>query len=126
LGAEAHVTAADVRWLSPLPLWTGILAGPVAWSLNLGVSYALVKWTCAARREDVLQLLTAAALVLVILGAAVSWAALQRTRGGSPEDGGTSRQRARFMALLGLASNAFFAFAIAALAIPWWVLDACH
>ena len=26
-----------VRWLSPLPLWTGILAGPLAWALDLTI-----------------------------------------------------------------------------------------
>ena len=41
LGAETAVSGDqrlrrdDVRWLSPLPLWTGILAGPVAWALDL-------------------------------------------------------------------------------------------
>ena len=126
MGTETHLSAADVRWLSPLPLWTGILSGPMAWSLDIGVSYALVKWTCVAHRQDVLRLLTAAALAMVTAGAAVSWTALQRTRDDSPEDGGQPRQRARFMALLGLASCALFAVAIAAAAIPWWVLDACH
>ena len=126
MGAQTDVTAGDVRWITPLPLWTGILAGPVAWSINLAVSYALVKWSCVARREDVLHLLTAAALLLVAGGAAVSWWAFQRTRADIPEDGGGPRQRARFMAMLGLASSAFFALATAALAIPWWVLDACH
>ena len=126
MGTETHVTAADVRWLSPLPLWTGILAGPVAWSLDLGISYAIVKWACIARREDVLAILTAAALTMVAAGSGVSWAALRHTRDDRPEDGGRPRQRARFMALLGLASSAMFALAIVAMAIPWWVLDACH
>jgi len=126
LGAETHLTADDVRWLTPLPLWTGILSGPIAWALDLGLSYAVVKWTCFARREDVLHLFTAAALAIVAGGAAVSWAALQRTHDDRPEDGGGPRQRARFMALLGLATCALFAVTIAAAAIPWWVLDACH
>src|SRR5204862_689815 len=68
LGAETHLTAADVYWLSPLPLWAGLLSGPTAWGLDLGVSYALVKWACAAHRGDVLRLLSAAALALVAGG----------------------------------------------------------
>ena len=126
LGAEAHVTANGVRWLTPLPLWTGILAGPVAWALDLETSYALVKWTCAAGTERPFQLMTVAALALTAAGAAVSWTALQHTSGDTPEDGGLPRQRARFMAILGLASCALFALTIAAAAIPWGVLDACH
>ena len=46
LGTASRVDAGDVRWLTPLPLWSGILAGPVAWALDLGASYALVKWVC--------------------------------------------------------------------------------
>jgi len=119
---EAH----DLRWLSPLPLWTGILAGPVAWALDLTMSYALVKWTCSSQREAPLLLMTAASLALVAGGALVSWVALQRTAADAPTDGGDPRQRARFMAILGLASSALFTLAIVAIAIPRWVLNACQ
>src|SRR5438105_1844409 len=94
LGAETDLSARDLRWLSPLPLWSGILAGPIAWALDLGISYALVKWSCGARREVVLYLMTPAALVVVAVGALFSWRALQRAA-DEPSDGGTPRQRAR-------------------------------
>ena len=126
LGAEAHVTANDDRWLTPLPLWTGILAGPVSWAVDLETSYAIVKWTCATGNGRPFQLLTAAALAFTAAGAAVSWRALQQTRSDGPEDGVRPRQRARFMAILGLATSALFALTIAAAAIPWGILDACH
>ena len=126
LGAETDVTPGDVRWLSPLPLWTGVLAGPLAWAVDLSVSYALVKWTCRVRQEPILHAITLVALVIVIGGAAVSWLALQRTAGAGPTDGGQPRQRARFMAILGLTSSALFALTIVAGAIPRWILDACQ
>lgn len=126
LGTEAHLTAAEARWLSPLSLWTGILAGPIAWTLNLGVSYALVKPLCLAHAEHALAVPTAAALAMVTGGAALAWIGLAHTRNDRPEDGGSPRQRARFMSLVGIGSSVFFAVAIAATAIPWWVLDACH
>ena len=119
-------TATDVRWITPLPLWTGILAGPVAWALDLSISYALVKWTCANQRQLSLRFITPAALTLVAAGAVLSYFALQQTAGETPTDGGHPRQRARFMAMLGLAASALFAVAILASAIPRWVLDACH
>jgi len=115
-----------VRWLTPLPLWSGILAGPVAWALDLGASYALVKWVCHTSRYGVLSAITVAALVLVCGGAVVSWAAFRRTSGDEPTDGGRPRQRARFMAILGLTLCALFALQILAGAIPHRVLDACH
>jgi hypothetical protein len=114
-----------VRWLSPLPLWVGLLSGPTAWALDLGISYALVKWACAADRSHSLRLLSVAALVMVAGGALLSWQALRTSR-GEPDDGGTPRQRARFMAVLGLTSSALFTLAIVASAVPRWMLDACQ
>jgi hypothetical protein len=113
-------------WLSPLPLWTGILAGPVAWALDLSVSYALVKWTCASQRHTVLHAITPAALVLVGGGAIVSWCAFRQTASEGSTAGGHPRQRARFMAVLGLTSCALFALTMVAGAIPRWVVDACQ
>jgi hypothetical protein len=119
-------TEADLRWLSPLPLWTGIVAGPAAWALDLTASYALVKWTCLTQRETLLHLLTVVALCGVAAGAVVSWLALQHSADAVPTDGGDPRQRAHFMAILGLSSCALFSVAIVATAIPRWILDACQ
>jgi hypothetical protein len=126
LGAETRVSAGDVRWLTPLPLWTGILAGPIAWAFDLMASYASVKWICHTRSYGVLPLITVASLAVVAGAAAISWTALMRTAADVPTDGGQPRQRARFMAVLGLASCGLFALQILAGAIPHWVLDACQ
>ncbi len=126
MGAQSAVDAGDVRWLTPLPLWTGILAGPIAWAFNLMASYAVVKWVCHTNRESILQLITFGSLAVVIGAAAVSWIAFTRTAHDEPTDGGRPRQRARFMAMLGLASSALFALQILAGAVPHWVLDACQ
>jgi dolichyl-phosphate-mannose--protein O-mannosyl transferase len=126
LGAQTAVDAADVRWLSPLPLWTGILAGPMAWAFDLMASYAVVKRVCHTHNYAVLPLITAASLAMVIGAAAIAWTALTRTANDLPIDGGEPRQRARFMAILGLASSGLFTLQILAGAIPHWVLDACQ
>jgi hypothetical protein len=125
LGAETDLTVADQRWLSPLPLWAGILAGPIAWASDLGASYALVQWTCASQRVGVLHLISLLALMLTMGGAVMSWMALQHTD-HLATDAGQPRARARFMAVLGLSINALFAAAIIAGAIPRWVLNACQ
>jgi hypothetical protein len=92
----------------------------------MSISYALVKWTCSTQRGGVLRAMTFAALALVAAGGLVSYVALRRTTGDTPTDGGNPRQRARFMAILGLTSCALFALAILAGAIPRWVLNACQ
>jgi hypothetical protein len=126
LDAETDLTAGEIRWLSPLPLWTGILAGPTAWAADLTASYALVKFVCRTGRVGVLHAVTAAALVMVLGGAFVSWVALLHTPADAPDDGGYPRQRARFMAILGLVMAALFTATIVAGAIPRGVLDACR
>jgi hypothetical protein len=126
LGAETAVNAGDVRWLSPLPLWTGILAGPIAWASDLMASYAVVKWVCHTSNHMILPLITTASLAMVIGAAAISWTALRRTTSDVPTDGGQPRQRARFMAVLGLVSCGLFALQILAGAIPHLALDACR
>ena len=115
-----------MKWLSPLPLWTGILAGPVAWALDLTISYALVKGACASQRPVLLHAITPAALALVAGGTVLSVMAIRCTAQDVPTDGEQPRQRARFMAILGLTSNALFALTIVAGAVPRWVLDACQ
>jgi hypothetical protein len=126
LGAETDLAVADARWLSPLPLWTGLLAGPFAWACDLMVSYALVKWACSTQRELLLHLISPACLALVLGGTYVSWSALRQTPGDLPTDRGDPLARARFMAILGLTSNVLFALTIVAGAIPRGMLDACR
>ena len=126
MGAQAAVDTSARRWLTPLPLWAGIFAGPLAWAFDLMASYALVKWVCLTRNYSLLPLITIASLAVVGGGAIISWTALRRTANDVPTDGGRPRQRARFMAVLGLASCGLFALQIIAGAIPHWVLDACQ
>jgi hypothetical protein len=116
----------DVRWLRPLPLWFGIAGAPLAWAVDLTTSYAVVKWVCHTGNYGILRLITVASLLVVAAAAAVSWSALTRTTKDVPTDGGRSRQRARFMAVLGLTLSPLFALQIVAGAIPHWVLDACR
>ena len=122
---DGALQPADLRWLSPLALWTGILAGPLVWATDLTASYALAKWTCLTGRREILHAIMIVSLLIVAGGAIVSSLALRHTSGDMPTDGGRPRQRARFMAILGLAVSALFALQIASTAIPQWVLDAC-
>lgn len=111
---------------SPVRLWTGILAGPIAWAMDLLVCYAIVKWTCLVRRQWLIDATTVGALAIVGIGAVLAWNAFQATAGAEPTDGGLPPQRAKFMAILGLTACALFGLTIAAAWIPRWVLDACQ
>jgi hypothetical protein len=128
--AERIQTAREERgWFSPPAgvaiLWSGILAGPVAWALDLTVSYSLVKWTCSSQHTSVLHLITAAAVLMTAAGAAASWYALHQAPDDAVDDGARPVDRGRFMAILGLVLCALFALAMIGDAVPRLLLDAC-
>jgi hypothetical protein len=84
--------------------------------MDLLICYAIVKWTCLTQRQWLFDATTAGALLVVAIGAVLSWTALNATE----------QPRARFMAVLGLTSSALFALTVLAAWIPRWVLDACR
>jgi small-conductance mechanosensitive channel len=128
--AERVQTARDERgWFSRSPgiaaLWTGILAGPIAWAIDLTSSYAIVQWTCSSQHTFVLHLVTLAALAITAIGAAAAFTGLQRAPEEATDDGPRPIDRGRFMALLGLLISAMFALLVISNDIPRLVLDAC-
>lgn len=108
-----------------LALWTGVLAGPIAWALQFQINYSLVQTACDSGNKLALHLVTLAALLAVAGGAVAAWRIWKRLPEGSRDQGDAHQARARFMALSGLAMSAFFAVLIVATEIPNLVLRAC-
>ena len=106
-------------------LWAGMLAGPIAWALQLEVSYMLVGTACSQDRKLMMHLVSLAALGLAGLGAALSLAAWRRLHAGPMDEGDDRETRRRFMALAGLVLSLSFALVIIALEIPNWMLRPC-
>jgi hypothetical protein len=101
------------------PLWTALLAGHVAWSLHLMVSYFLATVGCVATPDALPAVrhgLTAAALV-VTLGATL-YGAREAAR-----DQAAGEQR--YAGLLTLALNVAFLFAIALAGAAGFLLPPC-
>ncbi|HMC23340.1 MAG TPA: hypothetical protein VKL19_15910 [Thermoanaerobaculia bacterium] len=97
-----------------LALWTGILAGPIAWATNLQIKYAIVVYVCRNHAGWLMWLVTLASLLITAFGGFCAW------RGWTD-----STPRVRFMALGGLAITAMFALAIISAAIPDLFFRAC-
>lgn len=112
LGAEDHLTLQ----------WSGVLAGPLAWSAMLGLNYALTKWSCGHGTAYVLQLIAFAALACTAAGVYAAWRTLALVPATATDDGGHAVDRSRFMGLLGLASSALFGLLLVASSIPIWTL----
>ena len=109
-----------------LALWTGILAGPVAWLLQFQIKYALVPWACASGHVFVLHLVTFGGLAIAAAGGFVAWREWQRSGREWPKTTGGPQMRSRFMAVLGLLISVLFFIVILAQGIPIFVLNPCQ
>jgi hypothetical protein len=111
-------------------LWSGILAGPTGWILQLMVSYPIAQLSCHAEYRSqhplALQVVAFGALVIVGAGGVTAWRALQAAPAGAMTDGGRPMDRAHFMAQLGLLFTVMFTVLVVATAIPSWILHACQ
>ena len=92
-------------------LWTGVLAGPFAWAIDLEARFALVHYTCVNHAGWIMWLITIAALAVTLFGLFCSWHGW--------------REETRFMAIGGLFIGGMFALAIVAMMIPDLFLRAC-
>jgi hypothetical protein len=108
-----------------LLLWFSFLAAPVAWALDELISYALVKPACFADAPYTLTAVNGAALALVIGGALIGRACLNRTQ-GALDDGGRQVDRSYFIAIVAIAFNALVGLLIVFATIPHFVLSPCE
>jgi hypothetical protein len=106
-------------------LWVGWLAGPVAWTLHLMVSYLLVEWVCATGNVWTLHAVTVATALLAAVGASVAWRQWAAAGRAWPRSGG-GRSPDRFLAVGGLIISAFSTLIILAEGIPNFILSACQ
>ena len=122
-------------------LFFGFFGGPVAWSIQLLASYALVERRCVPRlpgtavlplgwTEGVLLLVSAAAVGVVVaaFAAALSgWRSSARElHGGAVHAPDAGEGRTRFMALAGVAMSALFLVACAVQLIATLLLPRCR
>jgi hypothetical protein len=132
--------AAAVRAVTPAALWFGMFGAPVAWSLQLLASYALVAHGCYPDAEPmtmpvvpglrtiVLGTGVAALAVALLAGGSAwrSWRATQQEHEGGPEallEPGEGRTR--FMALAGMLLGAVFVLGIVMNVVPMLMLHPC-
>ena len=107
-------------------LWTSMLAGPVAFALNLQIGYALVKWACSREQEFLLTLVAAASFGLTAWGAWIGWTCLARLRGTADEQGGRQEDRSYFMAVVAIGLNLLLGLWVLTSAFPPLVLSPCE
>jgi hypothetical protein len=112
--------AKDIRVRSSsVGLWSGVLAGPIAFAIDLQLRYALVPWACERGRTWLLTTISIPLFLVSATGALLC-------RSGLKASGDPPSQRARFMFLGGLMLSAGCAIAIIAMTIPDFFLRPCE
>ena len=115
----------------PLPedsprLWFAMLAGPLAWSAHLLLSYGLVPIACDTGWAFLLVVVTAVTAIGSLAGALVS---RRLPVGDTPETEDlrltNATDRMRFIARSGLAGGLFFAAVIIVQGLPVLFIDPC-
>jgi hypothetical protein len=105
--------------------WTALALGMLAAALHLPVSYALVKWSCAANQRTVLVLLALVALSVTAAGAWLAWSCQAHLRSRAEADGDALVARSLFIAQVALGTDAILALFIAASTVGPLVLSPC-
>jgi hypothetical protein len=118
--------AGDDRLLARVDarLWFGVLAGPIAWLVDMQASYLLVQPAC---RHGVRWPLHLATLVVLALPVAGALAALRARRDASQPGAiaATVVDRARFMSAAALGMCALFGLLLLALALTKVIHSPC-
>ena len=107
-------------------LWSAFFAAPLAWAIDQGVGYAVMKPVCAGGARPLLLLLSAACLGLTAIGGGYALRVARRLRATAAEDGGRHRDRDYFLAIVAVALNALVALLVVTAAIPQLLVSPCE
>jgi hypothetical protein len=95
-------------------LWAGLLAGPVAWAVQLQAVYALAAWACDGGPAWPLHLASLACLLAAGGGAALSWRDWKAVGGWPGASEAAAVGRTRLLTVLGMMTGVLFALVILA------------
>lgn len=136
MNAEAHVREITRREAAgSARLWFGVLAAPIAWTLQLLATYSLEEWfACAPSTHAegevlgmsvgaVASLITTALAAVAVAGLFVSLGCRRALRRSAESD---VDQRARWMALAGIFNSVLYLGIIVVSYGPPLLLDVCE
>ena len=123
---RAHEAQAYWEHVGLAKLIGGFLLAPFAWLLDLEVSYATVKWACAADQRSVLLLVPLGSLSIIAFATWLSWSCWTMLRDDASPEGARMQDRSYFLAVAGLTMNAVFALLIITSFAPRYLLSPCE
>jgi hypothetical protein len=107
-------------------LWMSFFAGPIAWTLNQGIGYAVMKPVCRSADVSVLWLIGAFTFVLACLGAWTAARCLLALGEGATDAGGSVIDRSFFVAIVAIGMDSLIALLIVTSIIPQLLLSPCE
>ena len=111
---------------TPWPLCWSLIAGFVAWGVDLGISYTLEQHSCSTGHHYVLHAVSIVCLALALSGFGTGVREFKKLPPNTAEEGGSRFDRAYFQSLLGMIFSLSFAVVIIAGAVPRWILNPCE
>ena len=110
---------------APVFIWWALVAGPLAWTFDLGLSYALTQHSCSTGHYYLLHVITVVCAGIALSGLACAWSAHTSLPPEATEQGRRPLDRTYFQVLFGLVFSLAFVVAIIAEAVPRWILSPC-
>lgn len=107
-------------------LWIGLLLPPVIWAAQMQLNYWALRGACARGGNSRLYLVTAVALVLILLGELWAWVAGRSSHARERVEWGTLVSSSRFMLALGLLSGGVFFMAVLAQGVAAVIFHPCQ
>jgi hypothetical protein len=111
---------------TPWGVWWSLVAGFVAWTADLGLSYVLEQHSCSTGHHYVLHVISVVCMAITLSGFATGLSEFRQLPKNAKEEGGSRFDRAHFEALLGMAFSLSFAVVIIAGSVPRWLLSPCE
>jgi hypothetical protein len=105
--------------------WTGLLAGPIAWLLNLITTYALVHLACLNKQVFPLRLANVFFLAATIAAGIMALRIFQKLKNEARVTDPDDIARQRFMVSLGMMNSSLFSLAIIAQALATFFINPC-
>lgn len=103
----------------------GLFVAPVAFALNLILTYALVPWACAHQQHIVLHLTELLFLFVALFGVWHGWRVWQAHRHATGSDAGDHASQEQLLGIVGTLASALFSLAMAAQWFTAFVVPAC-
>jgi hypothetical protein len=109
-----------------LALWTGVLTGPVVWSVFFLAKFFIAYWICAFHWKPAAWVLSIVPLVPTAAAGMLAWSQYRELGAELPDQTGGEIGRSRALALAGIVLSAGFLVVLIAQTFPELILTGCE